>query len=142
MLSFYADKVGPHRMVIAGLIGVVVLSIPQFLVLGTGSVALIYLALLAMRFAMSALYGPVATVLAEGFAARVRYTGISLSYQVSTMVFGGLSPIVAATLAVWAGGSFWPVAGLLMAISLIGVYCTARLKHHEALVASSGRVEI
>ncbi|MEV2272650.1 MFS transporter [Nonomuraea africana] len=142
VLSFYADKVGPHRMVIAGLIGVVVLSIPQFLVLGTGSVALIYLALLAMRFAMSALYGPVATVLAEGFAARVRYTGISLSYQVSTMVFGGLSPIVAATLAAWAGGSFWPVAGLLMAISLIGVYCTARLKHHETLVATSGRVEI
>ncbi|MEU4546633.1 MFS transporter [Nonomuraea dietziae] len=137
LLSFYADKVGPHRMVIAGLIGVIALSVPQFLVLGSGSVALIYLAMLAMRFAMSALYGPVATVLAEGFAARVRYTGISLSYQVSTMIFGGLSPIAAAALAAWAGGGFWPVAGLLMAISLIGVYCTARLKHHERLVATA-----
>ncbi|GAA3469724.1 MFS transporter [Nonomuraea roseola] len=137
LLSFYADKVGPHRMVIAGLIGVIALSVPQFLVLGSGSVALIYLAMLAMRFAMSALYGPVATVLAEGFAARVRYTGISLSYQVSTMIFGGLSPIAATALAAWAGGSFWPVAGLLMAISLIGVYCTARLKHHERLVATA-----
>jgi MFS family permease len=137
LLSFYADKVGPHRMVIAGLIGVIVLSVPQFLVLGSGSVALIYLAMLAMRFAMSALYGPVATVLAEGFAARVRYTGISLSYQVSTMIFGGLSPIAATALAEWAGGGFWPVAGLLMAISLVGVYCTARLKHHERLVATA-----
>ncbi|MEU4326693.1 MFS transporter [Nonomuraea dietziae] len=137
LLSFYADKVGPHRMVIAGLIGVIALSVPQFLVLGSGSVALIYLAMLAMRFAMSALYGPVATVLAEGFAARVRYTGISLSYQVSTMIFGGLSPIAATALAASAGGSFWPVAGLLMAISLVGVYCTARLKHHERLVATA-----
>ena len=59
---------------------------------------------------------------------RVRYTGISLSYQVCTMIFGGLSPIAAAALAAWAGGSFWPVAGLLMAISVIGIYCTARLK--------------
>ncbi|GAA2793305.1 MFS transporter [Nonomuraea dietziae] len=137
LLSFYADKIGPHRMVIAGLIGVIALSVPQFLVLGSGSVALIYLAMLAMRFAMSALYGPVATVLAEGFAARVRYTGISLSHQVSTMIFGGLSPIAATALAASAGGSFWPVAGLLMAISLVGVYCTARLKHHERLVVTA-----
>ncbi|WP_214320176.1 MFS transporter [Nonomuraea sediminis] len=137
VLSFYADRVGARRMVIAGLLGVVALSVPQFLVLGSGSVALIYLAMLAMRFAMSALYGPIATVLADGFPARVRYTGISLSYQVCTMIFGGLSPIAAAALAAWAGGAFWPVAGLLMALSLIGVFCTARLRPHPAPITTS-----
>ncbi|WP_443165340.1 hypothetical protein [Nonomuraea sp. 10N515B] len=40
-----------------------VLPIPQFLVPDTGSVFVIYLAMLAMRFAMSALYGPVAALL-------------------------------------------------------------------------------
>lgn len=41
-LSWLADKLGAHRMVIFDLAGVIVLAIPQFMALGTGNVALIY----------------------------------------------------------------------------------------------------
>ncbi|MFC7013926.1 MFS transporter [Streptomyces viridiviolaceus] len=127
-LSWLGDRVGAHRVVVAGLAGVIVLSVPQFLAMETGSVVLIYAAMLGMRLVMSALYGPIAAILAEGFAPRVRYTGISLSYQVCNMIFGGFAPLAAVSLSAAAGGHYWPAAALLMAISAIGIRCTLRLR--------------
>ncbi|MFB7939149.1 MFS transporter, partial [Streptomyces sp. NPDC056049] len=127
-LSWLGDRVGAHKVVVAGLVGVIVLSVPQFLALGTGSVVLIYLSMLGMRLVMSALYGPIAAILAEGFEPRVRYTGISLSYQICNMIFGGFAPLAAVSLTALAGGHYWPAAALLMVISAIGIWCTLRLR--------------
>ncbi|MBO1337986.1 MFS transporter [Streptomyces sp. VRA16 Mangrove soil] len=139
-LSLLGDKVGAHRIVVGGLAGVVVLSIPQFMVMGTGNVALIYVMMLAMRFVMSALYGPMAAILADGFAPHVRYTGISLSYQVCNLVFGGFAPVAAVWLSSLAGGAYWPPAVALMAVSAIGIWCTLRLRtYHGRRVASPHR---
>ncbi|MEW2492688.1 MFS transporter [Streptomyces nodosus] len=137
-LSLLGDRIGAHTVVIAGLAGVVVLAVPQFLVVHTGSTLLIWGAMLAMRFVMSALYGPMAAILAEGFDARVRYTGISLSYQLCNLVFGGFSPIIAASLSAAAGGSYWPVAALLMAVSLIGIVSISRLRARRSALLTAG----
>lgn len=127
-LSWIGDRIGAHKVVVFGLAGVIVLALPQFMAMETGSVVLIYAAMMAMRFVMSALYGPIATILAEGFEPRVRYTGISLSYQVCNMIFGGFAPLAAVSLSALAGGHYWPAAALLMAISAIGIWCTLRLR--------------
>ncbi|MFF7140203.1 MULTISPECIES: MFS transporter [Streptomyces] len=137
-LSLLGDRIGAHTVVIAGLAGVVVLAVPQFLVVHTGSTLLIWGAMLAMRFVMSALYGPMAAILAEGFDARVRYTGISLSYQLCNLVFGGFSPIIAASLSAAAGGSYWPVAALLMVVSLIGIVSISRLRARRSALLTAG----
>ncbi|MFE4699764.1 MFS transporter [Streptomyces sp. NPDC056738] len=130
-LALLGDKIGSHKVVVGGLAGVVLLSIPQFMVMNTGSVALIYAMMLAMRFVMSALYGPMAAILAEGFAPHVRYTGISLSYQVCNLVFGGFAPVTAVGLSSLAGGAYWPPAVALMAASVIGIWCTLRLRTYH-----------
>ncbi|MFJ2513288.1 MFS transporter [Streptomyces griseoviridis] len=130
-LSLLGDRVGAHRIVVGGLAGVVVLAVPQFMVMGTGSVALIYLMMLAMRFVMSALYGPIAAILAEGFAPHVRYTGISMSYQLCNLVFGGFGPVAAVWLSSLAGGAYWPPAAALMVTSAIGIWCTLRLRTYR-----------
>ncbi|MFJ6216673.1 MFS transporter [Streptomyces sp. NPDC092296] len=138
-LSWLGDRIGAHTVVIAGLAGVVVLAVPQFLALHTRSTLLIWGAMVVMRFTMSALYGPMAAILAEGFDARVRYTGISLSYQVCNLVFGGFSPLIAASLSAAAGGSYWPVAAMLMAVSVAGIYSISRLRaRREAALAAAG----
>ncbi|MFE2303697.1 MFS transporter [Streptomyces sp. NPDC059445] len=130
-LALLGDKIGSHKVVVGGLAGVVLLSIPQFMVMNTGNVALIYAMMLAMRFVMSALYGPMAAILAEGFAPHVRYTGISLSYQVCNLVFGGFAPVTAVWLSSLAGGAYWPPAVALMAASVIGIWCTLRLRTYH-----------
>ncbi|WP_338702626.1 MFS transporter [Streptomyces sp. Q6] len=136
-LALLGDRVGAHKVVVGGLAGVVFLSLPQFMVLGGGNVVLIYLTMLAMRFVMSALYGPIAAILADGFAPHVRYTGISLSYQVCNLIFAGFAPVTAVWLSSLAGGAYWPPALALMAVSVIGIWCTLRLRvYHLRRVAA------
>jgi hypothetical protein len=44
------------------------------------------------------MYGPQAAFLSELFGTRVRYSGASLGYQLSSVIAGGLSPFIATAL--------------------------------------------
>ena len=60
----------------------------------------------------------------ELFGTNVRYSGVSLGYQLSAVFAGGLAPFIATALLGWAG-SYWPVALYVMAaglISFVSVY--------------------
>ncbi|APC35185.1 LysR family transcriptional regulator [Nocardiopsis dassonvillei] len=129
-VSWLGDRFGTVRVVTIGLVGVIVLALPQFLVLETGSTVLIFVVLCVMRLAMAAVYGPIARVLAQMFPPRTRYTSISIAYQVAGAIFGGLSPIVCTALLA-ATGSILPVAGLLMAMAVVSILCLARAPRHR-----------
>jgi MFS family permease len=76
-------------------------------------------------FAEGSLYGITGVYLAGLFPARVRYSGISFSYQMAGMLGGALAPIISTALIQWAGGASWPVATYLAItafISLVAVY--------------------
>ncbi len=125
LVAWLADRVGTVRVVVAGLVGVIVLALPQFLLLDNGSTALIFLMLGLMRLVMAAVYGPIARVLAQMYPPRTRYTSISIAYQVAGAIFGGLSPIVCTALLA-ATGSILPVAGLLMLMALVSIACLVK----------------
>ncbi|CAL9384118.1 Fosfomycin resistance protein AbaF [Nocardiopsis dassonvillei] len=129
-VSWLGDRYGTVRVVTIGLVGVIVMAVPQFLVLDTGSVGLIFLALCVMRLAMAAVYGPIARVLAQMYPPRARYTSISIAYQVAGAIFGGLSPLVSTALYA-ATGSILPVAGLLMAMALVSIVCLANAPRYR-----------
>jgi MFS family permease len=65
-------------------------------------------------------YGPIAAFLVELFPARIRYTSMSLPYQIGNGMFGGLVPVAGAALAATLGG---PLYALLypIGIALLGV---------------------
>ncbi|MFW6640981.1 MFS transporter [Nocardiopsis algeriensis] len=128
-VSWLGDRFGTVRVVVIGLVGVIVLALPQFLVLESGSVALIFLMLCLMRLAMAAVYGPIARVLAQMYPPRARYTSISIAYQVAGAIFGGLSPL-ACTALYAATGSILPVVGLLMAMAAVSIACLAYAPRH------------
>lgn len=129
-VSWLGDRFGTVRVVTIGLVGVLVLAPPQFLLLQTHDVAVIFVMLCLMRLAMAAVYGPMARVLAQMFPPRTRYTSISLSYQVAGAIFGGLSPI-ACTALLAATGSILPVVGLLMAMAAVSMVCLFRAPRHD-----------
>ncbi|GAA3991881.1 MHS family MFS transporter [Thermobifida alba] len=138
-VSWLGDRFGTVRIVVIGLVGVIVLAVPQFLVLDTGSTALIFLALALMRLVMAATYGPIARVLAQMYPPEARYTSVSLAYQVAGAIFGGLSPL-ACTALYAATGSIYPVAGLLIVMALVSIACLAkapRYRDTEVLTATA-----
>ncbi|MBE3010988.1 MHS family MFS transporter [Microbispora sp. NEAU-D428] len=137
-ISWLGDRVGGRRVVIVGLVAVALLAVPQFTVMGTRNTVLIFLMLGLMRLAMSATYGPMATLLAEMFPPNVRYTGMSLAYQVAGAIFGGLSPLAATALVKAGGGGPAPAIGLLIGMCLLSVVCLAVAPRHRDTPAVSG----
>jgi hypothetical protein len=67
------------------------------------------------------MYGPQAAFLSELFSTRVRYSGASLGYQLSSVFAGGLAPLIAAALLKWSGGNPWPVAAYLVGMALVTI---------------------
>jgi metabolite-proton symporter len=99
---------------------------PFFLMVDTGQVGMIWLAIvLGVCVGHAAMYGPQASFFAELFGAKVRYTGASLGYQLASVLGGGLAPLIAASLLASQGGEWWAVAVYMLgcaAVTLIAVF--------------------
>ncbi|MDJ0114357.1 MFS transporter, partial [Rhodococcus erythropolis] len=66
----------------------------MFVLVQTGSVPLAILGMVLATAPHAMYYAALAGILAQVFPTNVRYTGISLSYQLSTAVFAGTAPMV------------------------------------------------
>jgi MHS family shikimate/dehydroshikimate transporter-like MFS transporter len=112
-------------------------AFPFFWLLDTRQPVLIWLAVvLGLNLGHGAMYGPQASFFSELFGTRLRYTGASLGYQLSSVLAGGLSPLIATARLAWAGGSPWPIAIYLVGmavITLVSVYCATETLHTEVL---------
>ena len=64
-------------------------------------------------FVMGFVYGPLGAWLPELYPARVRYTGVSLAFNLAGIIGGGLTPVAAQALATRGG------------LTLVGVYLAA-----------------
>lgn len=75
------------------------LSQVGFMLLNTTSMPLVYLALiLAMGLGHAPLSSPVGAFFAELFPTRVRLSGVSLGVQLTSMLAGGFTPLIATAL--------------------------------------------
>ena len=88
------------------------------------------------------LWAPVTAVLgtlcSEIFSANVRYTGITLGYQLGAALAGGTAPLIATGLLAKYDGDWIPVAWYLavtVVISLIAIFCASRVKRTTLLQA-------
>lgn len=128
-----SDKVGRYPVCIGGAVLVIVLAFPTFWLVETRDALLVALGVtLMLGVAWSAMYGPQAALFSELFDARLRYTGASLGYQISSVIGGGLSPVIAAALVAWAGGSAWPVSVYLIGLAVVSIACLERLRRRVA----------
>ena len=60
----------------------------------------------------------------ELFAARSRYSGASLGFQIGAAISGGLTPFSAATFMAWTGGESWPISVYPIGLALIAFLAT------------------
>jgi len=97
--GIWSDRTSPRKVLAIGCVGTVLVGGLLAPMLGAGTGLLVWgflsLALLAMGF----VYGPLGAFLPGLFPPRVRYTGISLSFNVGGILGGGLAPVLAQSLA-------------------------------------------
>jgi MFS family permease len=123
--AWISDRIGRKKIFIIGALASMAFVLPFFWLVHQRSVALLYLAVVvgfAVIYPMvGAVMGP---LFAENFPPEVRYTGISLGYQLGTALVGGPLPLIATALLVAFHGSYVPIAlfvGLCGIVSLIAI---------------------
>lgn len=114
-----ADRYGPRRVLLGGCCAMVVTGLLLAPLFGSGALggvgAFLCLALGVMGF----VYGPLGAWLPGLFPARVRYTGVSMAFNVGGILGGGLAPILAQALADRGGLAY--VGGYLVVAALASV---------------------
>jgi MFS family permease len=86
--------------------------------LASGNSALIVLAVVVGLVLHAAMYAPQAAFITELFPTRIRYSGVSIAYQLTSIVAGSLAPIIALWL-YHRTGSAVPVAIYVAAACII-----------------------
>ena len=118
-LGRLSDRIGRRPIYLTGAVAGVVLAFPVWLLFDSRSTPLIYLAFVLVYVLVPTLMFSVQTTFfSELFGTNVRYTGMSLAYQVSAIV-GGFIPTIAIALLAAAGDSPWLVAALFALICII-----------------------
>lgn len=130
-----SDKVGRKKLYVAGTVGMALFAFPYFWMIHQGSVALL---IIATVIALGVIWAPITAVLgtmfSEIFDARIRYTGISLGYQIGAALAGGTAPLVATALLVTFDNSYIPVAIYIIFTAVISLVAVWAMKDRIAVV--------
>lgn len=131
--ALVADRVGSKKVFAIGAVTAVVWPLPMFALVNTGSAGLALLAFVVAAVVQGIMAGAQGGLFTEIFDVRVRYSGISISYQLGGMVGGAVTPI-AATALFGAYGSSTPVALYVTVLSLISFVAVLGLRGGAAPV--------
>ncbi|MFI7231045.1 MFS transporter [Nonomuraea angiospora] len=104
------DRYGKGKVIAWGAVAGLVWAVPPFWLFGTGSTFWLCVGVGVGLIGVTATYSVGAAYVAQLFAPRVRYTGMSLSYQLAGAIGGGLVPLFATASLEWTDGQYWPVA--------------------------------
>ncbi|QKJ20114.1 MFS transporter [Microbacterium hominis] len=106
-----SDRLGRKRVMAIGIIAGAVAAYPMIFLLGIGELWAFAIALfIANGLVQGTIFGPFGAFTAELFPTRMRYTGASLVYQLSSTLGAGFTPMIAAGLVALAGGELWMLA--------------------------------
>ncbi|MBE1876150.1 MHS family MFS transporter [Myceligenerans sp. TRM 65318] len=142
------DGLGRRPVYLAGAILGGTWGFWAFPLLDTRSTALILTAIIVGLVFHAMMYAGQPAIMAEMFPTRTRYSGVSISYQVTSIFAGSLAPILATT---WLKntGHWWPtavyllVAGLITAIAVLSMRETKGASLHELdAVDAAARKEV
>lgn len=126
-----ADRFGSARVMLLGGLATLAYAPALFTLVNTGAPGLIILALTISPVFMVTMYAPAGALLSDLFPARLQFSGLALSTNLTSVV-AGFVPTIGFALWNASGGSYWPLVGffmLLTAITVISVWIASRSKN-------------
>src|SRR3984893_1801284 len=106
LFGHISDRIGRKNMYLIGAATVGVFGFIYFGLLNSGSLVLIFIAIVLSLIPHDMMYGPQAALIAESFTGRLRYSGASLGYQLASVIAGGPAPLIATWLFAQYGSAY------------------------------------
>lgn len=125
--GYLSDRYGRKLLYQIGAILVILWAFPYYHLLNTKNAAIILLAVIVSLMIHALMFGPLAALIAENFPTRVRYSGASVSFQLTGIIGGGLAPLIATGL-LREYGSSDAISVYLIVVAIISIAATLFLK--------------
>jgi len=140
VLSFFSipffghlsDRIGRKNIYMAGIVVMAFWGFVYFGLYATAIPLVVFIVIALSLIPHDMQYGPQASLIAESFTGRLRYSGASLGYQLASIVAGGPAPYIATK--IWSGETFLPaknpymISLYILACCVIGFVATVMLK--------------
>jgi MFS family permease len=135
--GWFAQRLGTGRFLKAAAALAMLSPYPMFLLVSTGRPLAIVVGTGFAVMCMSSSYAVMAGFMANAFPARVRYSAISLSYQLCAALAGGLTPLIGTILVHRYPGQWWPLAAFYSVLALITLVCISWLERKRPVHADA-----
>jgi MFS transporter, MHS family, shikimate and dehydroshikimate transport protein len=118
--GWLSDRVGRRPIYLFGTIFGILYAFPLFWLLETRNPTLVLLGIVVgISVCQGVVFALHASFMPELFGTKVRYSGISVGFQIGAAIGGGLTPLVAAAVVGWSGGATWPISVFLILLGLV-----------------------
>ena len=121
--GYVSDRIGRKKMYLIGAVTMGIWGFVYFAMLNTMVPGWIFLAIVVSLIPHDMMYGPQAALIAECFNPRLRYSGASLGYHLSSVIAGGPAPLIATALLA-STGSGYSVAIYILICAMVSVSAT------------------
>ncbi|MGA7782177.1 MAG: MFS transporter [Paraburkholderia sp.] len=138
--GWFAQRIGTGRFLKSAAALAMLSPYPMFALVSSGRPVAIVIGIALAVMCMSSSYAVMAGFMANAFAVRVRYSAISLSYQLCAALAGGLTPLIGTILAHRYPGQWWPLAVFYSVLAAISLICITTLERKRSAPAQA-RVE-
>ena len=98
LFSALSDRVGRRAVIMGGALAIVVYAVPFYALVDSVSFPRLAVAWILAQAVQSAMYAPLGVLLSEMFDTDVRYTGVSMAYQLAAVLGAGFTPLIASSL--------------------------------------------
>ncbi|WP_151734521.1 MFS transporter ['Paenibacillus yunnanensis' Narsing Rao et al. 2020] len=123
LMGKLSDKVGRKPLYIGGTVAIMLFAFPYFYLLNEKSpFAIIIATVLGLGIFWPPVTAVLGTMFSEIFKTNVRYTGVTLGYQLGAALAGGTAPLIATALLSEYNNSFVPVAIYVMITAVISLF--------------------
>ena len=133
IMGSLSDKIGRRKMFLIGAFAMLLYGFPYFYIVNTHEPLLVILATL---IGLVVIWPPITAILgtmfSESFSKEVRYTGVTLGYQIGAAVAGGSAPMIAEFLMNQFDGSSIPVSLYIVATAVISILAVLSIKGESA----------